>query len=177
MLAIISNPGIYNRLRQEIDNAIAERIISFPIRSVEAKRLTYLQACILEGLRRYPPLGQLRERTVPEEGDFIQGHRVPGGTFIGINAWGCQQHHVFGDDPEAFRPERWLIDDEQRLEAMRRVQELVFGHGSTKCLGIQIAQMELNKIFFEVSEGFGRKLHDRLIQRRGSCLGIGISRL
>ena len=152
LLAIISNPRVYNNLRQEIDTAIAQGVVSYPIRNSEAKTLPYLQACINEGLRRYPPLSQLRERTVPEEGDFIQGYRIPGGTFIGINTWGCQQNHVFGDDPELFRPERWLIDDHKRLDAMLRVQELVFGHGSTKCLGIQIAQMELNKIFFEVSD-------------------------
>ena len=87
---------------------------------------------------------------VPPEGDEIDGYRIPGGTYIGLNTWGTQLNEVFGDDPVNFRPERWLIEDQERLQAMRRTQDLVFGHGSTKCLGVRIANMELNKIFFEV---------------------------
>jgi hypothetical protein len=33
---------------------------------------------------------------------------------------------------------------------MERVQELIFGYGNTRCLGILIAMMNLNKIFVEV---------------------------
>lgn len=62
-----------------------------------------------------------------------------------------QLNPVYGDDPEVFRPERWLIDDEVRLKEMSRVHELIFGHGTTRCLGIPIATMNLNKIFVEVS--------------------------
>jgi cytochrome P450 len=62
---------------------------------------------------------------------------------------------VFGDDPQVFRPERWLEekydDGGTQLAAMAKVQELVFGHGMTRCLGIPIAMMKLNKMFVEVS--------------------------
>ena len=124
--------------------------MSYPIKDFESKQLRYLQACVLEGLRKFPPLSQLRERVVPEGGDLIHGHRIPAGTYIGLNAWGTQLDSVYGDDPETFRPERWLIDDEARLEAMHRTHGLIFGHGATKCLGMAMAMMELNKMIFEV---------------------------
>ena len=127
--------------------------MSRPIRHTEAKRLPFLQACIFEGLRKFPPLSQLRERLVPPEGDIINGHRIPGGTFIGLNVWGSQLDKVYGKDPEVFRPDRWLIKDEGRLHAMHETLELIFGHGSTKCLGMSMAMMELNKVIFEVSVG------------------------
>lgn len=151
LLAIISNPRVYQELKLEIYTAVTESLVSYPIRHAEAKQLPYLQACILEGLRKFPPLSQLRERLVPPEGDVIDGHRIPGGTFIGFNAWGTQLDAVFGDDPDVFRPERWLIRDEARIGAMQETLELIFGHGSTKCLGIPIAMMELSKMIFEVS--------------------------
>ena len=87
---------------------------------------------------------------VPPEGDFINGHRIPGGTYIGLNAWGTQLNEVFGEDPEVFRPERWLINDQEQLKAMHQTHDLIFGHGSTKCLGMPMAMMELNKMIFEV---------------------------
>ena len=33
---------------------------------------------------------------------------------------------------------------------MKKVQELVFGHGRFSCLGMPIALLELNKVMFEV---------------------------
>lgn len=150
LLAIISNPLVYTRLVHEIDDGIRRGQISSPILDEEARQLPYLQACIKEGLRRFPQITQLRERMVPPEGDTYNGIHIPGGTFIGLNAWGLQLNHVFGDDPEVFRPDRWLIDDEAIVKEMMRTQELIFGYGTTKCLGIPIALMSLNKIFVEV---------------------------
>ena len=164
MLAIILNPQVYQHLKKEIRSAVQEGEVSYPIRDIEAKRLSYLQACIFEGLRKFPPLTQLRERVVPPDGDEISGHRIPGGTFIGLNAWGTQLDEVYGGDAEAFRPERWLIDDEIRLKAMFQTHELVFSHGSSKCLGMPIAMMELSKTIFEV--GLCSQLeHERLLNK------------
>lgn len=150
LLAIISNPRVYQTLKTEIRGAVAEELVGYPIRYKEAQKLCYLQACVLEGLRKFPPISQLRERVVPMGGDTISGHYVPGGTFIGLNTWGTQLDEVFGSDPQVFRPERWLINNNDHLEAMRRTVGLVFGHGSTKCLGMQMAMMEINKMIFEV---------------------------
>lgn len=151
LLEIVSNPLVYGALRAEIDTAVAKGLVSLPIQKNEAARLPYLSACVLEGLRRHPPVAQLRERTVPPEGDYINGFRIPGGTRIGFNTWGLQLDKLFGEDPAIFRPERWLIEDVECLRSMHRTLDLVFGHGPTRCLGTPIAMTELNKIFFEVS--------------------------
>lgn len=150
LLNITTNPQILTKLRHELDIAIATNQISNPIQNSEAKQLLYLQACISEGLRKSPPITQLRERVTPPEGDTINGHFVPGGVFVGFNAQGTQLHECFGPDPDVFDPERWLIDDHIRIEKMKRVLGLVFGHGSTKCLGMAQAFMVLNKAIIEV---------------------------
>jgi len=156
LLAIISNPPVYGKLWAEIDTAVAHSLVSLPIQNNEAARLRYLSACVLEGLRKHPPVAQLRERMAPPEGDYIHGFRIPGGTCIGFNTWGLQMNKIFGEDPAIFRPERWLIDDVECLSSMHRTLDLVFGHGSTRCLGTPIAMTELNKIIFEVCHHFVR---------------------
>ncbi|TQV97454.1 benzoate 4-monooxygenase cytochrome P450 [Cordyceps javanica] len=156
LLSIISTPTVYQRLAREIAAAEAEHRISTPIRNEEAQKLPYLQAVIREGLRRFPPITQLREREAPPEGfQLPDGRHIPGGTFVGLNAWGTQLNPVFGTDAHVFRPERWLPesydDGGQRLAAMSKVQELIFGHGMTRCLGIPIAMMNLSKMLVEVN--------------------------
>ncbi|GME66327.1 Pisatin demethylase [Neofusicoccum parvum] len=172
LLSIISTPCVYSRLVREIDDAVARGAVSSPISEEEARRLPYLQAVIKEGLRRFPPITQLRERMVPAEGDWHDGRFIPGGTFVGLNAWGLQLNPVFGDDPEVFRPERWLVDDQARLRQMEQVQQLIFGHGTTKCLGIPIAMMNLNKIFVELLRRFDIQVVNPQKPWTSVCYGI-----
>lgn len=42
-------------------------------------------------------------------------------TIVGINTWVAHRNtHVFGEDAEQFCPERWLIDDNDKLSIMNR---------------------------------------------------------
>ena len=150
LLMIISNARVYKKLQAEIDDFARMGQLSSPVADAEARQMPYLQACIKEGLRRYPPITQLRERMSPPEGDVYEGRPIPPGTFVGINAWGLQLDPVFGSDPEVFRPERWIEADLTKFKEMNQVQELVFGYGNTRCLGIPIALMNLNKTIVQV---------------------------
>ncbi|KAH6672247.1 putative benzoate 4-monooxygenase cytochrome P450 [Halenospora varia] len=173
LLSIISNPRVYGKLRAEIDSAISRGQISPDcVTDAEARALPYLQACIKEGLRRFPSITQLRERVVPEGGDWYDGKFIPGGTFIGLNAWGVQLDPVFGEDADVYRPERWLDNDEGRLKEMARTMELVFGGGDTRCLGVPIAGMVLNKIFVELLRRFDIEVVNPMKPMESTCYGI-----
>jgi cytochrome P450 len=148
MLCVLTSPLTYQTLRAEIDAAT----LSTPVvLDEEARKLVYLQAVILEGIRMHPPPGGLLPRVSPPEGDTINGIFIPGGVEIGVNTWGIMRDgDVFGPDPEMFRPERWLNIPEERYAEMARVVDLAFGSGRFKCLGRSVALMELNKIIIEV---------------------------
>jgi cytochrome P450 len=121
------------------------------VRDKEVRKLPYLQACIKEGIRIFPPITALRERVTPSEGDTLQGHFIPGGVNIGLNMRGLLLNEVFGPDARVFRPERWLESDPKKLRDMERVHELVFNWGFTRCLGVQLASAVASKFFVEVS--------------------------
>ena len=72
--AIISNPRVYQEGKLKSATAIREQLVSCSIRHAEAVQPPYLQACTLDGLRKFPPLSQLREQLVPPKGDTIGGH-------------------------------------------------------------------------------------------------------
>ncbi|KAH6847692.1 cytochrome P450 [Chaetomium sp. MPI-CAGE-AT-0009] len=163
MLYVMAHKRVYVRLQEEIDEAVregkvgkdGEGVISFAV----AKQLPYLQAVIKEGLRVFPPVRNILPKDVPAGGDtvMVDGKPVflPGGVDIGYSALAMHQDKkVYGEDAELFRPERWFEPDQDKLAAMLKVNELTFGHGRWQCLGKNVAQMELNKTFFELFRYF-----------------------
>lgn len=99
----------------------------------------------------WPPVGGLGFKTVPPEGDYLNGYFVPGGTEIGQGFHGVgRSKAVWGADADVFRPERWLFARDDRLRDMTNAVDTHFGHGKYSCLGKPIAIMELHKAVFEV---------------------------
>ncbi|KKY26578.1 putative cytochrome p450 [Diplodia seriata] len=156
LLHLLTTPGALFKLREEIDAGIREGRISSPITNAEARELSYLQAVIKEGLRMQPPFIGLLAKEVPPQGEVIKGKFVPGGTKIGHSIYAAERsEEVFGKDADAFRPERWLEEpDEKKLRLMEDTQQLVFGYGRWGCLGKSIALVELNKVFVELLRMF-----------------------
>jgi cytochrome P450 len=153
-LFVITQPKVYAALQSEIDEAERSNLLSKPIvQDAEVKNLPYLQACIKEGLRIWPPVMGLNQKAVPSGGEMVNGKFIPGGTKIGYSAWGVHRNkEVFGEDAHVFRPERWLGVNEERLSEMHKVADLVFGHGRYGCLGKTVALLELGKALAEVCE-------------------------
>ncbi|KAK2041374.1 cytochrome P450 [Colletotrichum somersetense] len=173
MLYLLTHPRVYVKLQAEIDafvggaggeggsNGAAEAARpSGVVSDADARKLPYLQAVIKEGMRVHPPVTNMDPKRVPDGGDtvVVDGRPVflPGGTNISCAAWPLHlDKRIFGEDAELFRPERWLLEtDEKRLMSMHRVHELVFGYGKYQCLGRPIAMMEIGKTVFELMRNF-----------------------
>lgn len=151
LLALITNPPAHTALLTEIrsltPSSSSSRIISWS----HTQSLPYLRAVVSEGLRMWPPVSGLGFKTVPPEGDSLNGYFVPGGTEIGQGFHGVgRSKAVWGADADVFRPERWLRAEGFELKKMRNALDTHFGHGKYSCLGKQIALMELHKAVFEV---------------------------
>jgi len=174
MLHVMTHPIVYEKLQAEIDQAVKNGRISTPIiRETEAHELKYLQAVIREGLRVWPPVTGLLSKVVPESGDEVEidgkNMFIPGGTKIGWCVWGITMNkEIFGEDADMFRPERWLIDDSERLTRMNKTVDLVFGYGKYQCLGRPVALMELNKVFVEVMKPISALSISSSLRRRSS---------
>jgi hypothetical protein len=151
MLFVMTNPRVVNRLRAEITarSIPSDRVVT----NAEALGMPYLQAIVKEGLRMFPPITGLMSKQVGPRGDTFKGVWLPGGTKIGNCTWGLlRRKDIWGEDAEVFRPERWLeVADAEKLREMEGTVDLVFGFGKYQCLGRNIAFLELNKAFVEVS--------------------------
>ena len=131
------NPAAYTRLEQEIDSATTSGTLSSPMKYNEATKLPYLNACIHEAMRLWPSVGLTLSRVVPPQGAVIAGQHVPGGCRVGINPAVVQYDEmVFGAQPAAFRPERWLERDGRMMEKY----VLWFGAGTRQCIGKNVSR-------------------------------------
>ncbi|KAM9880438.1 cytochrome p450 [Verticillium dahliae] len=169
LLLVMTNPRVYALLQKEIDAAVrdgrAPAVGNGLISQAQAKELPLLQAVVRESLRVRTPVANLFPRDVPAGGDtvVVDGERIalPGGVCIGYSAYAMHRDEaLYGDDAQAFRPERWFEDDKDKLAAMVRTNDMVFGDGRFTCLGKPVAQMEMAKTIFELLRHFDVALID-----------------
>jgi cytochrome P450 len=147
----MTSPAVYRRLTAEIDAAEKSGTLSSPATFAEASKLPYLQACIKEGLRVWPPVCGWNPRVTPPEGDEYNGIKLPSGVSVGWAPYSMQRNPaIYGPNPELFNPERWLDAPPTQLEIMNRHIDLTFYTGRYKCLGRNVALMELSKVYVEL---------------------------
>ncbi|OMP88268.1 Pisatin demethylase [Diplodia seriata] len=109
---LLKNPEYKQKLVEEIDEFRRQGKISDPVTLDEANNMPYLQAVMYEALRCHPAVGMSLPRVVPPGGTEIDGTYLPAGTIVGVNPWVVHRNkEVYGDDIEAFRPDRWLEED------------------------------------------------------------------
>lgn len=147
---VLNTPSVHAKLQAQIDSVDS----SFPVTYEQAHQFPYLDAVIQEALRIHPPVSGLLERVVPETGfPLPDGRVIAPGTIVGMNQWVITHNReVFGDDVDAFRPERWLRDEgecdsehSERVKRMNDVVGFVFGGGNRVCIGRNLARVKLAK--------------------------------
>lgn len=147
LLYVLTSPCVYATLLAELDANVDESTRPL-IKYAAAKKLPYLQACIKESLRMWPPFAGLQTKIAPPGGETVNGVFLPGGIEIGYNQHATMRRkEVFGVDVNLFRPERWLETQGEQMAEMERTLDMVFGSGRFSCLGKDVALMELSKIF------------------------------
>ncbi|EGY14176.1 pisatin demethylase [Verticillium dahliae VdLs.17] len=161
VLYVLSTPRVYHRLLSEIEGAAAKGEVSLPIRDAEAKKLPYLQAVIREGMRIFASQTPLLNKTVPPGGDVVAGFALPAGTQVGMDGWGIlRSKEHWGPDAGIFRPERWLEVGDARKAEMAATLEALFGYGRYKCLGRNVAFMQMSKALPELLRRYDFTIND-----------------
>ena len=89
-----------------------------PIAAFEqVKRLPYLEAVINEALRIHSTSGIGLPRLVPEGGLTVCGQFFPEGTVLSVPTYTIHRdREVWGEDVDAFRPERWFERDKNLVQ-------------------------------------------------------------
>ena len=107
LLYLINYPDVWQKLHQELDHVFgAERLPELE----DKKNLPYLEATIPETLRitSLGPLAIPHKTTVDTT---LQGYNIPKNTTVLINLWSLHHDPEIWDDPNNFRPERFLDEE------------------------------------------------------------------
>ena len=143
------NPLAEARLHEELQNVLGGRAPQV----ADLERLPFLKAVISEVLRLYPAAYTIaRTSIVP---CTIGGYDFPVDTTFIMSQWVMHRDARYFEDPEAFRPERWLDGLENRLPTGAYFP---FGDGPRRCIGQGFALLELGLVVARVAQGFRFKL-------------------
>ena len=101
----------------------------------------------------YPPAWLIgRESTGPFE---LDGYVFPAGTTIFISPWILHRDPRYFEEPETFRPERWMSNLARELP---RFAYMPFGGGPRICIGQRFAMIEAILILTTVAQRFSGEL-------------------
>ena len=141
---IVRNRRPYAKLVKEIRSTFdsADQIVG----GSKLSSCKYLRACVDETLRMTPVGPSELSRTVLAGGQMIDGELYPAGVTVGISEWSSGRSDEFGD-PNVYRPERWIVDEEAGVtaEEVARISTYVhpFSAGWGNCVGQKLAMLEL----------------------------------
>ncbi|XP_050069633.1 probable cytochrome P450 6a14 [Anopheles maculipalpis] len=134
---LAKNPGIQDRLRDEITRAIDDNggEVTYDI----AMNIQYLDNVINETLRKYPPVETLTRK--PSHDYVIPGtkHVIPEGTIVQIPIYAIQRDPDHYPDPERFDPDRFTPDEVKKRHPYVFVP---FGEGPRICIGLRFGVMQ-----------------------------------
>ncbi|XP_072175939.1 cytochrome P450 2J2-like [Diadema setosum] len=148
LLFMAAYPDIQKKVVAEIQREIG---FDTPPSYEHQKKMPYTQAVLTEILRFRPiaPIGVPHRATADMK---IKDYDIPKGTNIGMNILYIHHDPKVWGDPEVFRPERFLSEDGKSF--VKHDAFMPFGAGRRKCLGEQLAKMEMFLFFTNIMQRF-----------------------
>ncbi|KAG4442095.1 hypothetical protein IFR05_002432 [Cadophora sp. M221] len=152
---LLKTPHAYAKVQEEVRSAFKS---AKEITLTSTGQLPYLQACLEEALRIYPPVPLALPRRTQPEGAMISGYFVPGNTSVAVAQLATYHSSTNFHDPERFAPERWLPNPPE--EFSKDVKEALnpFSTGPRNCIGKNLAYNEMRSVVARMLWHFDMKL-------------------
>jgi cytochrome P450 len=132
VLGMLANPEAQRKAQAEIDSVVgAGQLPDF----TDEAALPYVSAIVKEALRwkNVTPIAIPHYVAVEDE---YRGYRIPADSVVVGNAWALLQDETMYPDPEAFRPERFLLNGKLN-PAIRDPETVAFGFGRRSVIQFQ----------------------------------------
>eukprot|EP00112_Aurelia_sp_Birch-Aquarium-sp1_P023103 Seg6750.2 transcript_id=Seg6750.2/GoldUCD/mRNA.D3Y31 product="Cytochrome P450 3A5" protein_id=Seg6750.2/GoldUCD/D3Y31 len=115
----------------------------------EINQMPYLDACISETLRLYPPAVVTARNCL--ESCTINGVNFKKGVAVLIPIYSLHHDAAYFPEPEAFKPERFLPENK---ESINQFAYMPFGMGPRNCIGMRLALMEVKLVLVRILQQY-----------------------
>lgn len=154
MAEMMKSPEDLKKVQQELADVVG------PNRRVEEsdlEKLTYLKCALKETLRLHPPIPLLLHETA--EDAEVAGYHIPARSRVMINAWAIGRDKNSWDEPETFKPSRFLKAGVPDFKGSN-FEFIPFGSGRRSCPGMQLGLYALELAVVHLLHCFTWELPD-----------------
>jgi cytochrome P450 len=140
LLYMILNPKVQEKVQEEIDRVVGRNRIPNP---QDKPNMPYTEATLLE-VQRFANIVPMTVRA-PNTDTVVGSYRIPKGSLGVFNLYSVHMNPKIWNDPEKFKPERFL--DASGKNIINTQYLLPFGFGKRICLGEVLARATLFTYF------------------------------
>jgi cytochrome P450 len=152
---LLKRPDALERIVKEVRDSFPEKE---DMTMASLARLEWLNACLEEGLRIYPPVPVGLPRVTPAQGAVVSGMEVPGGTLVSLHQYSAYHSPLNFKNPDMFLPERWLPESRGEFSDDNKHVFQPFSYGPRNCLGKNLAYHEMRLVLANVMWHFDLSL-------------------
>ncbi|XP_070209618.1 cytochrome P450 4A4-like [Littorina saxatilis] len=134
LLCMATHPDIQTKAREEVMSHLPRS--GQPITNDDLEQLTYINCVVKEALRLFPPAPIIMRQAAKDM--MLCGYEIPKGTVVNISIGALHRNPAYWDDPETFKPERFLDESSIPLYTYQP-----FISGPHMCIGYKFALQEL----------------------------------
>ncbi|KAI0754738.1 cytochrome P450 [Daedaleopsis nitida] len=138
-VAMSLHPDVQRKAQAELDAVIGDSRLP---ELTDREKLPYVNAVVKE-LQRWHVVTPLGVPHVNVEDDQYEGHFIPKGSLLMVNAWSMLHDEEMYPDPERFDPERYLENGIPKSSPIRDPATVAFGFGRRICPGRYFAETTL----------------------------------
>jgi cytochrome P450 len=149
LYALSMFPDVQDKVYADIVKNIKSSDQRITLEMVE--QMEYFDAFLQEVLRMYPPVGSVVRHTARTE--QLDSYIIPPRTRIVIPILLLHRHPLYWDDPDSFKPERWL-NRTQEFDDRVSSAFLPFSVGGRNCIGKSFATIEAKLILAPLIRAF-----------------------
>ncbi|XP_069131891.1 cytochrome P450 3A11-like isoform X2 [Argopecten irradians] len=139
------NPDCQDKLRREIEKEIGSDNVDYE----NVQKLQYLDMCINETLRMYPPAMRFDRTCVKTT--KVKDITLKPGMVVTVPVYALHHDPDVWEKPEVFNPARFSPTEKANHDPM---DFMPFGHGPRNCVGMRLALLEAKMAAAEMIRNF-----------------------
>ena len=152
MSELIKHPNLIKEATEELDRVIGK---DRWVEENDFSNLPFIESIVKESMRLHPVAALLPPRVALQDCK-VAGYDITKGTVILINSWSIGRDSDIWDEPECFRPNRFLgMDTDLKGQ---HFELLPFGSGRRMCPGYNLGLKVTMSLLANMLHGFDWKL-------------------